>query len=87
MPFGNQVSRGSGDIADRRPPALESILRQPGVAISGRAAVIRLDHGIAARGEELRQPVEAPFVARAWSAMRKDHCRQALAALPGGSVR
>ena len=80
MPWRDQPAAGVVDVADRRPPRLEAVLLVPGVAIAGRAAVIGLKHGIAAIGEKLGEPVEAPFVARARAAMRHDDGREVLAA-------
>ena len=47
-------------------------------AIAGRAAEIRLQHDVAAIGEELRVRVVAPIVARPRSAVRQDHRGQTL---------
>ena len=47
-----------------------------GTPTSGRAAELRLQHGVAARCEELRQPVEAGLVAGFGTAVRHHHQRQ-----------
>ncbi|VXC69950.1 hypothetical protein SPHINGOT1_130014 [Sphingomonas sp. T1] len=80
----DQPAAGIVDIADRGAPRLEAVLLEPGRAIARRAAEIGLKHGKAARGEELREPVEPPFVARARPAMRHHNRGQPLAAAAGG---
>src|SRR5689334_18054598 len=60
--LGEIASRGR-NVANRGPPALEAILRKPGIAEAAGAAIFRLNHSISSRSEELRQPVETPFVA------------------------
>ena len=77
MPWRDQPAAGIVDVADRGPPRLEAVLAEPVVAIARRAAVIGLQHRIAPMREILRQPVEAPFVARARAAVRHHDRRQA----------
>ena len=75
--FFHQPPRSCSDVTDRGLPTFEAVLMVPAISISGRSAVIGLDHRIALMCKKLGKPIKAPFVARAWSAVRKHHCRQA----------
>ncbi len=68
--FRHQVTPGVVDVSDRRAPRHEAVAAIPVLAIARRPAEIGLEHGIAAVGIILREPVEAPFVARAGAAVR-----------------
>src|SRR3546814_14394735 len=51
---------------------MPGIVVEPIVAIARRATIIRLEHGIAAVDEELRQPIETPLVTRGGTAVGHD---------------
>src|SRR6185369_458600 len=56
-------------VADGDLPGLEAVLLEPGLTVAARAPEVRLQHHKTARGEELRQPVKAPGVPSARTAM------------------
>ena len=72
-PLGNQPPAAVIDVGNGGLPGLKTILLVPAVAIAGRATVIGLENGETLIRKILGEPVKAPFITRAWSAMRHDN--------------
>lgn len=66
------------NVGHRGPPVHEAIDVLPGLPVASGASIFRLEHRIAARGQELRKPVEPPFVSGARTAVRQNDCRKPL---------
>ena len=76
--LGHQVLHAPGDVVLHLVAPLLVAGVQELLAVAGRAAEVRLQHGVAAVGQELREVVEAPGVARPRPAVRQHDERQVL---------
>ena len=76
--LGDQVLHAPGDVVLHLVAPLLVAGVEELLAVAGRAAEVRLQHRVAAIGEELREVVEAPAVARPRAAVRQHDRRQVL---------
>src|SRR5882762_5001392 len=75
---------GRKHVANCDWPGLEAIFLEPSIAVAARSTEIWLQHRKTARRVKLREPIEAPLITSARTAVRQHDSWQALGALDAG---